>query len=106
MKKALLNQLRIERFDRLDIVEKGLLVKKIRKKYGYTYRELQKLTGIPHSTLVDWVTGRQDNKGKNIHISFIMVYRKLKNMQPSDVDDWGRIELIKEEIERLLNGKK
>ena len=65
-------------------------------------RELGLELGIPHSTLHDWKTLRQDNTGNNIHISLSSVYRKLKEFTPKDITDWGRLEQIRDLINDLL----
>jgi biotin operon repressor len=68
-------------------------------------RELGEELGIPHSTIHDWKTLRQENSGKNIHISFNDFYRKISSLDPKDITDWGRLEQIKERIESLLRVK-
>lgn len=102
MKNALIKVLKFEMMEKLSIQEKGEIVRKLKAETKNTYRELEKLTGIPHSTLLDWATGRQSNKGKNIHISFSAFYTKISNMTPKDITDWGRLEMIKEVLEKLL----
>lgn len=60
---------------------------------------------VPHSTIHDWKTLRQDNTGKNIHISLLEILRKLNACDPNDIEDWGRLEQIKEVIDRLLRDR-
>ena len=70
-----------------------------------TERGLALELNIPHSTIHDWKSKRQNNRGKNIHISFNGFHNKIKNLSSKDIKDWGRLEMIKEEIERLLRYK-
>jgi len=88
MKKALLNQLRLERFDKLTIEEKGQLVNELRLKYNLTYRRLEELTGIPHSTLLDWATGRQKraNEPGCLHISINRLIDHFAVYKPSEAE--------------------
>lgn len=65
-------------------------------------QELSDELGIPKSTLHDWKTLRQNNTGSNIHLSIATIVRKLENIQPEQIHDWGRIEQIKELAENLL----
>lgn len=67
-----------------------------------TERGLAKELGIPHSTIHDWKSLRQNNVGNDVHISFNNFYRKIESMKPEEVKDWGRLEMIKEKIEDLL----
>ena len=66
-------------------------------------RELSKEIGIPHSTIHDWKTLRQDNIGSRIHISLNNFYRKLSETTAKDITDWGRLEQIRDLINDLLN---
>lgn len=100
--KPLLNALRIERFDRLNSKEKQKLV--IRLKKSYSERELEKLTGIPHSTIHDWATGRQNNKGIETHISIDQMIRKLEGYKPK-LNEFPKLEKLYKIIENILYPK-
>lgn len=100
MKKILLNQLRLERLEKLSIKEKGKIVKSLRDKYKLSYRKMEELTGIPHSTLLDWVTGRQENSG--IHISIDRLINYFKDYKPK-LSEFEKLEELKKIIENILN---
>lgn len=99
MKKILLNQLRIERLEKLSIKEKGKIVKNLRDKYKLSYRTMEELTGIPHSTLLDWVTGRQEKSG--IHISVDRLINYFKDYKPK-LSEYPKLERLKIIIEEIL----
>ena len=88
---------KLDRLERQNVINYLLLNK--------SERELGKELGIPHSTIHDWKTLRQENSGKNVHISFNDFYRKISNLEPKDITDWGRLEQIKDRIESLLRTK-
>lgn len=102
MKKTDLNQLKLLGMEELSIQEKGKLIRTIKEKYGISYREQAKICGKPYATIQDWAAGAKRNVGKDIHISFQVFYRKIKDMKPQDVTDWGRLEMIKQVIDNLL----
>lgn len=104
--KYLLNALRVERFDKLSIEERGVLVRKIKHQFGYTNRSLSEITGIPHSTLHDWASGRQDNTGTNIHISLPNIARKLKEFKPKTQMDVEILKNILKYIKQMLRDYK
>jgi hypothetical protein len=102
--KAYMNSLIATKLLSLSAKEKQEMILELLK--TRTERELGAEIGVPQSTIHDWKTLRQSCKGKDMHISLSGMYRKLKDMKAEDVTDWGRLELIKEEIERLLIHKK
>jgi len=79
-----------ERLIKLDKVERQKIITKLLSKYSE--RELAEQIGVPHSTIHDWKTLRQDNTGGNIHISLNTFYRKIVDIKPEDINDWGRLE--------------
>ena len=102
--KVFKNALILEKLVRLDIKERrDVLVELLKNK---SQRALAKELGIPYATLHDWKTLRQNNTGKNIHVSLALIHRKLQNMKPKDITDWGRIEMIKECCDELLRQRK
>lgn len=103
MKKVLLNQLRLERLGRLTIKERGQLVATIKKRYKISYRKMEELTGIPHSTLLDWVTGRQKNIPGELHISIDRLIEHFKKFKPNEQDKLKIKRLISVLYEVLRN---
>jgi len=65
-------------------------------------RQLAEEIGIPHSTIHDWKSLRQDNSEEGKHVSLNMIYYKLKHLDTSNFKDWGRLEQIKTICEELL----
>ena len=102
MKKILINQLKIESMERLTYDEKKKIVLRLRNEYKMSYRDIEKTTSIPKTTIHYWIKGRNEERPLN----FSSLYRRLKDINPEDITDWGRLELIKEEIDRLLIGRK
>lgn len=99
------NSLILERIVKLTKEERKEILDELLK--TNTQRGLAKELGINKSTLHDWVSLRQNNTEKDIHISFNTFYRKISSLEAKDVTDWGRLIMIKEHIERLLveNGR-
>jgi len=98
--KALKNALIGEKLLKLSPKDKQEIVVELLQ--SYTERQLEAETGINRSTLHDWKTGRQNHTGKDIHISLNNFYRKIMELTPEDITDWGRLKQIKERIEYLL----
>jgi len=92
-----------ERLSKLTSKERQTVILDLLK--DKSLRELSEEIGIPHSTIHDWKTLRQDNTGENAHISLGFVYRKLSSLDPKHITDWGRIEQIKDVCENLLRNK-
>lgn len=88
MKKILLNQLKLINLERLTIEEKGKIVNNLRDEYKLSYRKLSELVGIPHSTLLDWATGRQKNGGTagHLHISIMKLIEHFSVYKPLDFE--------------------
>lgn len=104
--KLLKNALIGESFQKFTRQEKHEIVTELLKEGNYTQRGLAKEIGIPYSTVHDWASLRQDNKGENVHVSFTGVITKLTNVNVETFTDWGRIEQIKNLCEDLLKQKK
>jgi len=103
--KLLKNAIVGEQLQRFSRQEKHEIVTKLLKMKGCSQRKLAEEIGVSYSTLHDWVSLRQDNKGCNSHVSLTMIYSKLRNLDADQINDWGRIEMIKERCEDLLNQK-
>jgi len=104
MDKIYKNALICEQLTRLTPKEKQKIIIRLLK--NKTERQLSSDIGIPHSTIHDWKTLRQDNTGRNMHLSLSFIVRKLENLDPNEITDWGRIEQIKEIVNNLLRLKK
>jgi len=102
MKQALINSLKIDTITRLSIEEKAQVISKLRDKYELSYRDLSKLTGIPHSTLLDWVTGRQKNVPGTLHISIRSLVNHFKVYEPKSLEEWCALEELKKVIDERL----
>jgi len=104
--KLLKNALIGESFQKFTRQEKHEIVTELLKEEGLTQRGLAKQIGIPYSTVHDWASLRQDNKGENVHVSFTGVITKLNTINVETFTDWGRIEQIKTLCEDLLSKRK
>ena len=94
------NALITERLNKISKEERQIIILKLLE--TRTHRELSEEIGIHHSTINDWKTLRQNNKEEGIHLSLSLIYRKISNLNPENITDWGRIEQIKEKCEELL----
>lgn len=92
-----------EKMYKLDSKEKQKAIKELLK--NNTQRGLSRELGIPYSTIHDWISGRQDNKGENMHVSLQVIFRKINNLDPKKIEDWGRIEMIRDSCNKLLKEK-
>jgi len=97
--KILKNALMFEKLSKLSKDERQLIIKKLL--VNKSERELEKELGMPHSTIHDWATGRQDNVGVGIHISLCMIIRKLKDYKIKDKIE--RLQLL--EIKNIIEDK-
>ena len=104
MKTALLNSLRVEGMNKLSKEERKKLVNRLKNKYKLSNRKLQELTGIPHSTIHDWASGRQTNTGVATHVSIDMMLRKLDGYKPK-LSEFSKLEKLKKIIENILELK-
>lgn len=105
MKQALINALKMETISKLSIEDKAKVVKKLRDRYKLSYRDLEKVTGISHSTLQDWVSGRQKNVPGSLHVSLTSLINHFKVYEPKNIHEWCKIEQLKKIIEELINKK-
>ena len=91
VKQALINSLIIDNCQKLSIEEKGKVVKQLKEEYDLSYRALENLTNIPHSTLLDWVTGRQNNKSGSLHVSITQLIKHFKIYEPKNLIEWNNL---------------
>jgi hypothetical protein len=101
--KARINALIGTKFIEMSIEDKHEIALQLSK--NHSERELERLTGIPRSTLNDWITLRQTRLSGAMHISLNTIYTKLSNLKPEQITDWGRIEMIKDKCEELLKAR-
>ena len=97
------NALITETLSKLCAKDKQAIIKELTK--NKSERQLAKELNIPRSTINDWKTLRQDNKGQNVHASLSVMVRKLRSLKPENITDWGRIEQIHEITTELLKKK-
>lgn len=98
--KILKNALLAEKLYKLNSTEKKEVISELLK--NNTQRGLATELGIAHSTIHDWVSGRQNNVGNKIHMSLNHFYRKIVDSTSDDIVDWGRLRMIRDKIEQLL----
>lgn len=89
----------------LTIEEKGFALKELKTKYGLSNRRLGNLIGEPHSTIHDWISGRQQKQNRNIvgnlHISLTRIKEHLEVYEPKNIREWGDLKAILD----VLNNK-
>ena len=101
MKKALLNQLRIERLEKCTIGQRGEICRKLLDGYGFTNRSLGEALGIPHSTIHDWATGRQEHRAGSLHISIDRIINHFKLYELKE-DEKDKVKELIKVLEQLL----
>jgi len=99
--KLMRNSLISEKLYKLNREEKHDIIQELLE--NNTTRGLAKELGIPHSTIHDWKSLRQNNTEAGIHVSLLMIYRKISKLDHNNIIDWGRIEMIKDKCVELLN---
>ena len=98
--KLCINSLVLEQITKLNKFErKEVIVHLLRTR---TERELGKELNVPHSTIHDWKSLRQDNTKENIHLGFSRFKEKIINMQNLCPRDYLFAKVIKIELERLI----
>jgi DNA-binding transcriptional regulator YiaG len=102
IKNALINE-SLVKFTRQ---EKHEMIKEILDNENIGQRELARQLDIPHSTIHDWYSLRQEDKGTNSHISLSRMVLYLRTVDIDKITDWGRIEQMKELCEELLQKRK
>jgi len=63
---------------------------------------------INPKTLYRWMNPlyeEKNNKGTSEH-TLKQVYDKLSKLTPTEIKDWGRVHMIREEVNRLLRDRK
>jgi len=97
------NSLILEKITKLDKFERQKVIMELLK--DKSERDLGEELGIPHSTIHDWKSLRQSNLARVYNISFSAFYRKICELDPKKITDWGRLEQIKNKLEELLKRK-
>jgi len=97
--KLVLNAIAGERLNKLTADERQIVVKGLSK--SYSYRELEKLTGIPHATLNLWATKPKEPALK-LHMSLdkLVDFFKEYEVQPGDIPT---LKALHETIGVLIN---
>ena len=96
------NALICEKLTKLNKYDRNLIVKELLK--NKTQKALGEELGIPEGTIHNWFTLRETNKTKVG--DFNIFYHKIKDLDPKDVTDWGRLQQIRDRINILLLNKK
>jgi len=79
-----LNAIAGERLDKLTADEKQITIKNLNK--TYSFRELEKLTGIPHTTLASWATKPKEPKIKlHMGLDKLVEFFKDYKVNPKDI---------------------
>jgi len=73
------NALITERINNLTKEEKFIVINKLLE--NKSQRQLGKELDISHSTINDWASQRQCNKGEGIHVSLAMMARKIESIK-------------------------
>jgi len=97
------NTLVLEKMSKSSKFERQIMIKELLK--TRTERQLGDEIGVSQATIHDWKTARSYTN-ENKAISLNLIYSRIKQLDPNLINDWGRLEQIKEEIERLLRFKK
>lgn len=100
MKNIYRNALICENITKLKPEEKQKAIQELLKTKGL--RELSRELGIPHTTLYDWKENKKEYKEKKSEISLKNILIKIQHINIKTFKDWGRLEQIKEEIEKLI----
>ena len=90
------NALICEKLVKLSAEDKKKIVNNLLKRSSL--RKLSEDLGIPHSTLHLWTMDKKEPELYN----FNTFYHKIKNMKPNEVSDWGRVEQIRDILNKLL----
>ena len=104
MEKIYRNALICEKLTKLTKEEKHKAVIKLLKKN--TLKKLSISTGIPETTLHDWKSLKNDDRGLDRYVNLNSIYRVLNKTNVEDISDWGRLEQIKKRIDELLRNRK
>ena len=107
IQKAYKNSLILERIVKLTKEERQEMVNELLK--NKTIRDLGEELGVSHTTIHDWKTLRQSNKGNDAHISVKGMIRKLDGYDPvnkSEYEDLKKLSNILNEIMLKIHLKK
>jgi len=103
MKTALIKLLKIDS-ERLTPKEKGEVLKKLKEEYGLSNRSLGILLNVPHSTIHDWISGRQKHIPGCLHVSMTSLIKHFEVYEPKNLNEWGMIVKLNKIIgERIKN---
>ena len=91
-KKLYNNALLAERLSKLSPSEKQIIIKELT--VNKSERQLALELGISRSTLNDWKTLRQSNKGADVHVSLNSIIRKLEGFTPKTKEEFELLSRI------------
>lgn len=95
MKKALINQLKLELMDHLTIEEKGEVIRKLNREHGLSMREIGRILNIPASTVMDWAKPYRPKFGPgNLHVSIDTLIEHFKIYVPKTWEEKKKLKLL------------
>ena len=97
------NALITEKLNKISKLERQQIIIKLLE--TRSERELSEELGIPHSTIHDWKTLRQNNTEENIHISLTLIIRRLKHYKPKTILDHEQLKIIYSLVKNKLEKK-
>ena len=97
--KSLKNSLIIEKLLKYDPDERQEATLELLK--TTTAKELSKEIGVSETTIHDWKTKRNIFRSSADNIGLTTIYKRLLKLNANNIKDWGRFEMIKEEIDRI-----
>jgi len=95
------NALITENLSKLTSEEKRKIINKLLK--NSSTRKLSAELCIPKSTIQLW---KNPEVSYNKPVDFSGFYNKIKELDPKDIKDWGRLQQIRDRINILLSKKK
>ena len=98
------NALIIDRIVKLTIDEKKEVIKELLKTMSEA--ELSRQLELPRATIWRWKTGKTGNESKEDSVNLIAVYRNMLKISERDKIDFGRVEMIRDICNKILERKK
>lgn len=102
MKKALLNQLKIEKLERCSPDEIKKIIKTLKEKYNMSYRKISEVSGISHTTIHGWVHGKK-YKTKDTHMALATLITKIREYEIKTEIELQMLKNLKKIINDKLN---
>jgi len=98
------NALIIDRMVKLTPEEKMSVVKELLKNNSEV--ELARQLDVPRVSIWRWKTGKTGNESKEDSVNLIAVYRNMLKISERDKIDFGRVEMIRDICNKILERKK